>query len=133
MSRLDDELRRAFRRREPSDDFAERVVARIALQQVAPEPEKTSWWAPLFAYLNPFAMRRGQMRLALAGAIVCLVVATIGVHRYRERQREQVQGEAARAQVIFALQIASAKLNAAQKKVQSLSDDPGDRRQERTN
>lgn len=133
MSRLDDELRRALRRREPSDDFAERVAARIALQQVAPEPEKTSWWAPLLAYLNPFAMRRGQMRFALAGAIVCLVVATVGFQLYRERQRERVEGEAARAQVIFAFQIASAKLNAAQKKVQSLSDDSVDRKEERTN
>ena len=124
MSRLDDELRKAFQRREPSDDFAERVLARIALQQVAPQPEKTSWWAPLLAYLNPFSVRKDQMRLALVGALVCLLVATVGIQRYRERQREQAQGEVARAQVIFALQIASSKLNAAQKKVQSLGEDP---------
>ena len=29
MSRLDDELRAAFRRVEPSSDFAERVIGRI--------------------------------------------------------------------------------------------------------
>jgi hypothetical protein len=133
MSRLDDELRKALRRREPSEDFAERVLARIALQQVVPQPEKTSWWAPLFEYLNPFAMKKGQMRLALAGALVCVVVATVGIHLYRERQREQLEGEAARAQVIFAFQVASAKLNAAQKKVQSLSEDPEERKRERTN
>lgn len=128
MSRLDDELRRAFPRREPSEDFAERVLARIALQQVSPQPEKSSWWRPLLAYLNPFEIGKGQMRMALVGAIVCLIVATIGIHRYREQQREIAQGEAARAQVIFALQIASAKLNTAQKKVQLLGEEPSDRR-----
>ena len=133
MSRLDDELRKAFRRLEPSEDFAERVAARIALQQVPARPEPVRWWVPLVEYLNPFAIRKGQLRLAIAGAVVCLIVATVGVHRYRERQRELVQGEAARAQVIFALHIASAKLNAAQKKVQSLSVDPEDSKPQRTN
>ena len=127
MSRMDDELRRAFRRREPSEDFADRVAARIALQQVTPQPDKTSWWTPLLTYLNPFALGKGQLRLVAVGVMVCLVVATVGIQRYRERQREQAQGEVARAQVIFALQIASSKLNAAQKKVQSLSDEPATR------
>ncbi len=123
MSRLDDELRTAFQRREPSGDFADRVVARIRLQQTIQQAETPSWWRPLLAYLSPFQIRRGQFRLAVAGALVCVIVATVGVHSYRERQKDRAEGEIARAQVIFALQIASAKLNVAQKKVRLLTEE----------
>ena len=40
MSRLDDELRNAFRREPPPADFTERLLARVA-QQPAPQPR---WW-----------------------------------------------------------------------------------------
>lgn len=129
MSRLDDELKKMFHRREPSEDFADRVLARIALQKVAPQPEKSSWWRPLLAYLNPFETRRGPMRLAMVGALVCVIVAALAFDRYRTRERVRSEGEAARAQVIFAMQLASSKLNAVQRKVQLVGED----RRERAN
>lgn len=111
MSRLDDELKSIFRRQEPSPDFAERVLARIALQEAA--PARVSWWRRLLALARP-----PQMRLALAGALCLLIAAGIfGVYRYRQVERERVEGEMARAQVIYALQIASSKLNVAQRRV----------------
>lgn len=117
MSRLDDELKLALSRHEPPADFSDRVLARIALQEAAPQPRIRSWWRPLLAYLNPFQLRLGQMKWAMVGALACLLVATVGVHRYREQQRLKAEGEVAKAQVMFALRIASTKLNVAQKKV----------------
>jgi hypothetical protein len=119
MSRLDDELKSIFRREEPSPDFADRVLARIALQEAAPQPAKSSWWRPLLDLTQSlrWAPQRAQMRWALAGALAILLAGTAGFYRYREVQRERAEGEMARAQVMYALQIASAKLNVAQKKV----------------
>ena len=113
MSRLDDELRWALRRREPSPDFAERVVARIALQNATPQPARSRWWRALL----PLQLGRWNMRWAVVGALACLLAATIGVHQYRVNQRTRAEGEVAKAQVMLALQIASAKLNVAQRKV----------------
>jgi len=118
MSRLDDELRWALRRREPSQDFAERVLARIALQDAAPKPARGSWWRALLP--GP--------RWAMVGALACLLAVTVGVHRYRVNERTRAEGEVAKAQVMLALQIASAKLNFAQRKVLSHQDERNPRR-----
>jgi len=128
MSRLDDELRWALRRREPSPDFAERVIARIALQEATPLPERSSWWHTLLASANPFRAERWKMRWAVVGALACLLTAVIGVNRYRVNQRTRAEGEMAKAQVMLALRIASAKLNFAQRKVLSRQDERNPRR-----
>ena len=49
MSRLDDELRKAFKREQPSADFAERMLKLVAQQ---PEP-RMCWWRRLGALLEP--------------------------------------------------------------------------------
>lgn len=117
MSRLDDELKSVFRRREPSEDFAERVMARIALQEAEPEPDAGGSWRLLLAGLR-LAFVPQPMRWALGSALaLLLVVGSVGVYRHRERERERIEGEMARAQVMYALQVASVKLNVAQKKV----------------
>jgi hypothetical protein len=70
------------------------------------------------------------MKWAAVGAMACLLMtATFGVRYYREQQRlqaemlaaEQAEGERAKSQVMLALQIASAKLNVAQRKVKESS------------
>jgi hypothetical protein len=67
------------------------------------------------------------MKWAMAGAMaIALIVAGIGVHRYRENERQRMlaeiaEGEKAKEQVMMAMRIASAKLNIAQKKVQETS------------
>ncbi len=126
---LEKELKQALRRHEPSNDFAERVMARVAEQSqlacVDAPRESISWWQRRLAGF--FEMP--QWRWAAAGALACMLIA-VGAYRYREHQRieaerlalEQVEGERAKEQVIFALQIASAKLNVAQRKVRESSE-----------
>lgn len=133
---LDKELSQALRRHEPSDDFAQRVMARIAEDSPVTRPtllnearsESISWWQRLTAFGQmPSFQRSGQW--ATAGALACLLVM-FATYRYREHQRveavrlaqERVEGERAKSQVIFALQIASAKLNVAQRKVRESSE-----------
>jgi hypothetical protein len=63
------------------------------------------------------------MKWAMAGAMaVALIVAGVGVNRYRENERQRMlaeiaEGEKAKEQVMMAMRIASSKLNIAQKKV----------------
>ncbi len=125
---LEKELKQALRRHEPSDDFAQRVMARIAEEspanRVEAHGESLSWWQRLTAFWQV-----PSLQWAAAGGLACLLIA-VGTYRYREHQRveaerlaqEQVEGERAKEQVIFALQIASAKLNVAQRKVRESSE-----------
>lgn len=53
MSRLDDELRKAFRLEQPSVDFTARLIERVAQQ---PEP-KARWWQRLGTLLDPPRLR----------------------------------------------------------------------------
>jgi hypothetical protein len=118
MNRFDEELKLALRREEPSPDFTDRVMARIAeLQKREKSREKTGWLKRLTEFFQP-----PQMRWATAGAMaVLLVIAGLGVHHRRESERKRLaeiaEGERAKEQVMLAMRIASAKLNVAQKKV----------------
>jgi hypothetical protein len=124
MSRIEDELRTALRRQEPSTDFTERVMARLAATAVETKQEKSrekaGWRQKLKEFFQPV-----PLKWAVAGAIACLLIfAAVGLSRYREHQRamaEIAQGERAKEQVMLAMKIASAKLNVAQKKVQENS------------
>jgi hypothetical protein len=124
MSRLEDELKWALRREQPTADFADRVMARIADLPITQEPkksrERSNWRQRLAAIFQP-----PQMKWAMAGAMaIALLIAGFGVYRHREQQRlaEIAEGERAKEQVILAMRIASAKLNVAQKKVQETSE-----------
>jgi hypothetical protein len=88
---LEDELRAALRPREPSPDFAGRVIA--AAERPRAKPASRAWtrWVAAMA----------------AG-----IVMTAGTAGYR-----QYQGERAKSQVLLALRITAAKLSKAQKKV----------------
>ena len=101
MRDLDHELRRLLSRPEPPDGFAERVLrgARPVAQRPAAAPP-----------------RRHVVRWAMAAV---LVAAVAGGMEYRGR-RERAQGEAARAQVVQALQIAGSKLQLVQTKINRL-------------
>ena len=118
MNRFDDELRLAFRREEPSPDFTDRVLARIAELQKQEKPrEKTDWLRKLAGFFQP-----PQMKWAMAGAVVVvLLIAGFGWRRSLENERRRLaeiaEGERAKEQVMLAMRIASAKLNVAQKKV----------------
>jgi hypothetical protein len=138
MSKFDDELKLALQREEPSPDFTNRVMARIA-QLPAPETRETGrpgdretgrgaeWWQRIVAVFQV-----PKLGWAMAGAMaIVLFAAVFGVMQYREHQlelrrqaelAEQAEGERAKEQVMLAMRIASAKLNVAQKKVQETSE-----------
>ncbi len=134
MNKFDDELRMALRREEPSPDFTDRVMVRIARlpaneigarqgNKQEKQRENNHWWRKLSELFRP-----PKMKWAMAGAMaVLLVVAAIGLKQYREHQLEvqrqaeiaaRIEGERAKEQVMLAMRIASSKLNLAQKKVQ---------------
>jgi hypothetical protein len=52
-NRLDDELRNAFRREQPSADFTSRVLERVAVEP----PPRLSWWQKLAMLLEPPKLR----------------------------------------------------------------------------
>jgi len=127
MNRFDDELRLAFRREEPSPDFTDRVMARIAELQKQEKPrEKTDWLRKLMEFFQP-----PQMKWAMAGAmVVALLIAGFGWRRSVENERRRLaeiaEGERAKEQVMLAMRIASAKLSVAQKKVYETASHEGE-------
>lgn len=134
MSKFDDELKLALRREDPSPDFTNRVMARIAQlpspdQQLVKQEkpgEQNEWWRKLAEFFRP-----QPMKWAMAGAMaIVLIAAAVGVNRYREQQLErqrqaalaaEAEGQRAKEQVMLALRIASVKLNYAQQKVKETS------------
>lgn len=80
MSRLDDELRNAFRREPPPADFTARVLERIA-QQPAPRPR---WWQRLAMLLAP-----PKLRWVAIGVTASLLLA-IGAAQYSKLRRAEV-------------------------------------------
>jgi hypothetical protein len=107
MSRLDDELREAFRAEDPGPEFTARV-----LRAAAARKPKQSWW------------RLPKLRWAMAGALACLFLAAGGVE-YRQRQ-VRLEGEAAKERLLLAMRIAGTKLNLAREKVQEVSTGRGE-------
>jgi hypothetical protein len=101
MKNLEDELRNALRRKQPSEGFAERVIKKAA------EEPRGSWFE---------AFTKRGLSYAVVGA-VCLVMVVIGI-RYRQAYEEHAQGEEAKAQLMQALRITADKLQFAQLKIQ---------------
>jgi hypothetical protein len=122
MNRFDEELKLALRREEPSPDFTDRVMARVAELQKQEKPgEEAGWLRRLAEFFQP-----PQMKWATAGAMaILLVIAGFGVHHRRENERRRLaeiaEGERAKEQVMLAMRIVSAKLNVAQKKVNEVA------------
>ena len=95
MASLEDELRSVLRRREPSPDFTERVLARVAAVPVRRAPQPWVRW------------------VAAMAATLLLAAGGLEYRHYR--------GERAKDQVLLGERIAGSKLNKAQKKVQMLT------------
>ena len=108
MKDLENELRKALERREPPAGFAERVLA-----QLEPAPTPKPGWREALISLVPVP----RLRWAAAGVVACMLL-TLGALHYRRVAQERAAGEAAKAQVMQALRIASSKLNVTMKKVQ---------------
>jgi hypothetical protein len=72
MSRLDDELRKAYRRQQPPDDFTARLLERVSRQ---PAP-RARWWQRLATLLAP-----PKLRWVAIGVTASLLLA-IGAAQY---------------------------------------------------
>lgn len=97
MNVFDDELRKALRRRQPPQDFPEKVLARIR-QRPAPRA------------VSPF-------RAWIAAAVAAVVLMTAGFSEYREHTR-RIEGERAKEQLMLALRMTGATLRSVQERVQ---------------
>lgn len=75
MSRLDDELRNAFRREEPPVDFTARLLERVALRPPVP---KVRWWQRLAMLLEP-----PKLRWVAIGVTASLLLS-IGAAQYHK-------------------------------------------------
>jgi hypothetical protein len=102
MKPFEDELKNALRHVEPPAGFAQRVMER-AMNEARSKPSVADRLRELFL--------PKPVRWAAAMGFVCLVIV-VGAVRYRDTQKEKMQGEIASAQARLALQIASTKLNA---------------------
>lgn len=83
MSRLDDELKVAFQRQEPSADFAARVLARIN-EAPAPQARPTLWQRLTGVFAMP------ALRYAAVGAMALLLII-IGIALLRSQRTAGVE------------------------------------------
>src|SRR6478672_4448901 len=109
MSRLDDELRVAFKRQEPSADFAARVLARIA-EAKEPQPAPT-FWQRLRDFFSPTVMR---WAVATAALLLAVAVAFVLVQN-RSHNSESAIASSVDNQQPFVSPDALAKLHELQK------------------
>jgi hypothetical protein len=85
MSRLDDELRNAFRRQQPSADFTKRVLERVSLE---PRP-RLRWWTRLAMLIEP-----PKIRWMAIGVTASLLLA-IGAMQYGRLHQSAVNDSGA--------------------------------------
>ena len=100
MTNLEDELRDAFRRKEPDDAFVKRVLRRI------PDEQR--------------ARRRTVFQWAAAAAIVGAIGGGIQYSAGQHAREERARGEAAAEQVREALRITGSKLQVVQTKFKEI-------------
>lgn len=98
MTDFEDQLRRALERKDPSADFAARVMAR------ATQPKRPLAWV-------------GWRSWAAAGIAASLCLGALGLEVEHRRKVEQ-EGKAASAQLMQAMKITSVKLQRIHKRVQ---------------
>lgn len=106
MSYLEDDLKMALQRTEPSEDFVGRVLARV--KQPPPEP---GWWKRLTVLLRP-----PRLQWVAACIILSVVIPVSGV-QYRKEQRMRAEGEKAKEQLMFAVRVAGSRLHRVRQKV----------------
>ncbi len=106
MRWTEDDLRRAMRRTEPGVLFAARVMALLDEEPAAPA-------VPWYLAARPW------WRAAVA--VVCLLVLSVGVLRFEQERRQRRQAEAARDQLMMALQLTAGKLKMTRARIVNLS------------
>lgn len=103
---IDEQLKRALRRCQPPEGFADRVLARVQVEALAAQPSIWTQW------------RRPSLRWAAVAALVAIGVTGIG-YQIHERQ-EEAEARIAKQQVMLALRITGSKLRVAKQKVKAV-------------
>jgi len=107
---IESRIRAALRPVAPSEDFSQKLLARVMADQAAqPKPRRL-----------PSASARPLMWWLTASLAACLILA-VGVQQHLEQQRLQQSGLEARRQVVEALRMTSQKLNLAYEAVKNQS------------
>ena len=117
MQFSEEDLRSALRRKDPGTFFTKRVMA-----QVSRDPPMGDVRRPERPLRRPWLLTR---KPALAGAFlaVLVVVGWVGLAQYQRAQQRRA-GEFAKQRAIFALRIATAKLNHVFEAAQGVAHDP---------
>ena len=103
MTPFEQQLKEALARKEPSQDFAKRVLEKTNERQPGVRQKVRTWWFG----------RAWVWRLVPAMAALALVS---GGAMYREHERT-VQGEMAKDKLLIAMRIAGSKLHETQQQV----------------
>ena len=107
MSYLEDDLKMALQRTEPSEDFVDRVLARVN----QPPPREPAWWERIAVMLRP-----PRVQWVAASIVLSVLIPVAGV-QYRKEQRMRAEGEKAKEQLMFAVRVAGNRLNRVRQKV----------------
>ncbi|HEX4025432.1 MAG TPA: hypothetical protein VHX52_12155 [Steroidobacteraceae bacterium] len=100
---LEQALRRALRPADPGEDFADRVVARLDASAAQAAP----------AAMPVVRQSRGRSAARwLPMALAACAIAAVGLGHWRHEALQRQRGLQARAQLLQALRIASANVNA---------------------
>ena len=106
---LEQELRRALKRKDPPSGFDDKVLSRIAAGETAGAPMSTRGWSRAW--------------LPVAASLMIAFGATYYVQQQHQRQarEQQAHAEQATRDVVLALQIASETISAAQARVEEIT------------
>ena len=104
MSRLEDDLRNAYRRQQPPSGFEARLLERLRNEPQDVGSRLRRWF------------QTPALRLAWAGALAVVLVAGV---RFEQQRQERERGQQAKQQLMLALQVTGGHLQAIHEKVRS--------------
>jgi hypothetical protein len=112
---LESRLRAALRPAAPSEEFTQRLIARVTADRGSEAPARgagrrslkaSAWW--------------------LSASLAASLLVAVGVQHHLQERRDTERGLEARRQVIEALRVTSQKLNLAYEVIKSESSAPAD-------
>jgi hypothetical protein len=110
---MDDELRRALKPVDPGPAFTARVLAAIEVERSGGRNETATGRQPRVGSQTVMAGRERRAPVWVWPALAASLVAGVVGARWAEERRETARALQARAQLIQALRLTSAKLNVA--------------------
>ena len=110
MNEIEEQLRKALSRKEPSSLFTSRLLEKITARCTHDLRRRKILRGLLVA---------PKLRWAAVGVLACLLVGLgqLGYQKVESHRRSQAEGERAKEQLVLALRITNEKLNIVQKKL----------------